>query len=126
MMDNNEFEAQDALAVLPERMVKDLLKPGVVFSEPVVEKKYRVINATEVIIRRTKVIARPLATIILKPNGVTVERFRDPARVLAIWIPIVSVIFWGAVMILHPPWRPGVNFLEEVRQLIEGIRQKST
>ncbi len=107
-----------------EQKLKDLARKGMVFSEPLREGEYTLITASEYDIRPKRIIARPVAAIIIGPQGVKVRPLRSLLRYLGVLIPILGIVFYGAMLILHPPWKPSYSLIEDVRKLIETVRQK--
>ncbi len=106
-----------------EEKIKDLTRPGVIFSEPIQSGDYTLITASRYVVRRNRVIAGPVGVIVIGPRGVKIRRFRNNfPQVLAV-IMVAAIVFWSA-MILHPPWREDKNLLEEVRELMNTIRSR--
>ncbi len=62
-----------------------------------------------------RLTACPVAALILGPQGLKVHPLQSPLRFLGILIPFLAIIFYGAMLILHPPWKPNYNLFEEVR-----------
>ncbi len=109
---------------LLEQKIKDLAQKGLVFSQPRREGEYTLITASDIRITTRRVHARPVAALILGPQGLKVHSLQSPLRFLGVLIPIFGIVFYGSMLILHPPWKPNYNLFEEVRRLIETIRQK--
>ncbi len=107
-----------------EQKLLDLAQEGRVFSQPLREGEYTLITASDIRLTAKRLTARPVAALILGPQGLKVHRLQSPLRFLGVLIPILAIIFYGAMLILHPPWKPNYNLFEEVRKLIETIRQK--
>lgn len=109
-------------AVELEQKIKALAGPGIVFSNPLREGDYTLITASEYHIRPDRIIARPIAAIIMGPQGVKIRPIRNALRMLGLLVPVTSIIVVGVLMILHPPWKPDYNFFKEARKLMKSIR----
>ncbi len=107
-----------------EQKLKDLAQEGLVFSKPLREGEYILITASDIRFTTKRLTARPVAALILGPQGLKVHPLQSPLRFLGVLIPILAIVFYGTMLILHPPWKPSYNLLEDVRKLIETIRQK--
>ncbi len=93
-----------------------------VFSAPVQQGDYQVITVSQHVMRKNGVVSRPVALVILKPEGVEVRYFHNRNFTLGMAALITAFITWGAVMMFHPPWRPDSNLVDELRELIAAAR----
>jgi hypothetical protein len=106
-----------------EEKIKDLAKPGVVFSEPVQSGEYTLITATRFVVHPKGTVANPVGVIVIGPKGVKVRRFRNAFPQIWMITMVAAIVFWSA-LIIHPPWREDKNLLEEVKELINTIRSR--
>jgi hypothetical protein len=104
-----------------EAKIKELAKPGIIFSEPVQAGGYTLITATRYQVDKDEVTARPVGVILIGAKGVEIRYFRN--NFLSAWTiaMVAAIIFWSA-MILHPPWKAEVSLLDQVQALIRTIR----
>src|SRR5512133_1217262 len=101
-----------------EQKLKELAKPGVVFSEPFRKGDYTIISASRFDVRGSRVSAQPVGLVVIGPKGVEIRRFRSPGAQVALALSITASIFWMG-MIMNPPWKPNQSLLGQVRELIQ-------
>ena len=98
---------------------------SMVFSEPIQEGAYKVITVSKHQIRKDRHNARPVAVIILKPEGVQIKPMNPPPQTL-IWVALMTIVSMGTILvILFPPWKPDTSLLREVKELIKTIRGRT-
>jgi hypothetical protein len=105
-----------------ESKLDALARPGVVFSGPFREGNLTVITASEYIVLRNRAVARPVAVIIVRPNGVEVRPILNPARRLLLSFVTIVSIAWALVIMFHPPWKPNTSLLQEIQRIIQAER----
>jgi hypothetical protein len=106
-----------------EAKIKEMSKPGVVFSEPFQAGKYIVITASRYEISKDEVEARPVGAILIGEKRVKVHYLRR--SLVSGWtVALVTSILLCSSIVLHPPWKPEVSLLDQVSELMKTIRKQ--